>query len=374
MLPKKSFTEYERLGISSDINLSDAHARQERTEAQSEIVGNLGRLYVAAEQKKQGQLEQEFIDTFLRLAGQRQHFPYNRYFLSYAASCAIDMVSQLCREHGYTVGLIEPCFDNISNYLLRRGVPLVPVGDVALFRNRCLPTDNIQVLWMVAPNNPSGLWPTREVFTNIVEQCVARNIIIVADFCFRFFADGFLAFDQHGILIEKKARFIIIEDTGKTWPTLDIKCGITLCSNDLSLDLFQRHDDLLLNVSPFALALITEFLINSSLSGLTQSVRAEAWANRATLLSALSEFPWVQCRTAQNTFPLLWMEILRESDCAIKLYMRLSSKGVHVLPGANFFWSDRNRGRNCFRIALNRPRTLINTGAAALVEVLREFE
>jgi aspartate/methionine/tyrosine aminotransferase len=361
-----SCTEYERIGLGGPLNLCDAHARQPLSPAQQRIVGDFGAFFERAQREGYPELAAKFVQLFFRAANQVPQLPVEEILLSYSASCATDMVSQICMEHGFTVGLVEPCFDNISSYLRRRQVALVPLPEHGLFEHADPGDHPIDVLWLVSPNNPTGACLTEDAFRLLARRCRERGILLVADFCFRFFSDLASSFDQYTVLVEEDTSFIAIEDTGKTWPTADIKCGITTASRDWLAHLYAKHDDLLLSLSPFVLLVLTAFVQDAIDHGMEEAVRRTARTNRATLLSHLSSLSWLRDSGACQAFPVLWLEILHGGHDSEDLYEALRETGHHVLPGTNFFWHDRQKGKRFLRMALNRDPELVDSAARSI--------
>jgi aspartate/methionine/tyrosine aminotransferase len=278
---------------------------------------------------------------------------------------------------GYKVGLIEPCFDNIPDLLKHQGVPLQPIPEQIVFHSlslQALDSLDIDVLWVVSPNNPTGVALNRSHLEGISSYCASRKILIVVDFCFRFFSDTMLEYDQYDVLLNSGTSFIAIEDTGKTWPTLDTKCGIVVSSEDMHESMYQAHDDLLLGVSPFSTALISEFIKDSLETGIENSLRHIPNHNRKNLVEALTQTSVVHVENLRSEIPLIWASITAEFS-AVDLYKELVKRGVHVLPGNNFFWSDPAKGARYFRVSPLRSPALIAHALPLIresLEVLQE--
>lgn len=369
-----TFTEIEKVGLKAVVNLADAHARQDLSRTQLAIIERLPQLFRRGESESYDSLVQDFLGKFFLLAGQGQVPALDRIFLSYSASCAIDMISLICSERQFVVGLIEPCFDNISNFLLRRGVRLVALSESALLREGMVRTSlKLDAVWIVSPNNPTGLASTEASFRSLARWCSLNQVLLILDLCFRFFSDETLRFRQYEVLLQEGTSYIAIEDTGKTWPVLDIKCGITLASDDYVRELYVRHDDLILNVSPLSLVLLSEFMADTLVQGVEASLRKVYRMNRGIVLQALSPFRWIELRQLGD-LPVLWLESTHPRINGRHLHQALSARGVEVLPGTNFFWSKRHIGDKFIRIALNRPAKLFKSGVEVIYDTCRQLE
>lgn len=184
-------TEYERESLGDVINLSDGHARQPLTLTQQAIVDRSPEIYLRAQRASQFDLESAFVHTFLQLAEEPQVFPTQRYFLSYASSCAIGMIALYCQRHRKSVALIEPVFDNIPNTLKAVGVPLEVLPEELLRASdltEALAHVTADVVWIVCPNNPTGYVLSQQAFDALIEACKRLRKTLVVDFCFRFYA------------------------------------------------------------------------------------------------------------------------------------------------------------------------------------------
>jgi aspartate/methionine/tyrosine aminotransferase len=261
--PNHAYTlsEYERLALTSRINLSDGHARMPLSNTQREILHATLGLFDTAVGRHQKEIESEFLRHFFKCASQDPSANNLHRFLTFSASSAIKMVAQYCRIQQLSVCLLEPCFDNIVHILRTEGVRVAPVReedvcDVALISARLSPGT---ALWLIQPNNPTGFCLEPDQFERLIHAAAERHATIIIDFCFRLFADTLRGWDQYLALRESGVTFVCIEDTGKTWSLADTKVGITVCSADSAPLIYRLHDELLLNVSPLHLMLLTEF-------------------------------------------------------------------------------------------------------------------
>lgn len=360
-------TTYERRSLDRAVNLSDAHCRQPLTSSQIEIVERFPELFYEARKQSQSELEEAFLAAFLRMAGETMHQDVSRYMLSYSASSAITMVVSHCARAGKRVALIEPVFDNISSILRRENVELVPlpeqdctVEQLPATMARLDPT----VVWLVSPNNPTGWTLSEPEFRALVQCCADRRCTLVLDTSFRFFSPPAIGWSQYELLEESGISYIVLEDTGKTWSTSEIKVGLTVCSPDMYADMYRLHDDLLQSVSPFHLRVLTEFIEDSSRNGIERSVLPSVLQNRAILRSILSEeFEFIT--ELRSPVSVDWLLLREGIDCEDFVHEAIRA-GVHVLPGTNFFWNQPERGRKFVRVALARDPQLLLEGAQLL--------
>jgi len=369
-----SSTGYERRSLDK-INLSDGHTRQPLTSSQLDIVLRSPEIFKSALETSQFKLEEEFIDAFLTVAGQSRHYDYERYLLSYSASSAIKMIAGYCRKTGKTVALVEPTFDNIHNILRYEDVPLSPLPEEWLNSSdlkQKLQTITDDVIWLILPNNPTGSFIDERIFTLFVDFCITNHKMLVCDFCFRFFCKSMSLWDQYSLLKSSGVTFVAIEDTGKTWATLDMKLGITICSDDVYSEMYQQHDDLLLNVSPFHLKLLTEFLNDTLINGISATILYYVEENRNLLRQILQGSVLEPTNQINWAVTMEWVKI-NAAFSGEDLYRALLEHKIHILPGSNFYWNVPAKGRNYIRIPLTRDRDLIEKSARIIRRVAQEL-
>lgn len=362
-----NLTKYERISLSRQFNLADGHAHQLPDLAQREITRRLPTIFADAERTRQEDLEALFQATFYRLAGQRTAVAHPRALQCSTASQSIDVAAALLAERGLSVGLLQPCFDNLAALLRRRGVPLVPVNEADLLPAnvartvRSLPAD---ALFLTLPNNPTGFALDPLTFACLARHCAASGKVLIIDWTFRFF-DAQPAWDQYEVLEHSGVSYICIEDTGKTWPTLELKCSLLASSADLHPGLSEPHDDMLLNVSPFTLNLLVEYLLDTERRGLDRVVRHRIRDNRAALHDAIAGSVLVpDSRTGRLSVE--WLKINSPDLSGIDVVRALEAEDIGILPGEHFFWHEAALGTDHVRIALSRDRVMFDSACRRL--------
>jgi aspartate/methionine/tyrosine aminotransferase len=368
-------TEYERESLADVVNLSDGHARQPLTATQVAIIERAPEIFHRAGRASQFDLEAAFVSAFLHLAGEPRVFPTDRYFLSYSSSSAIGMTALYCRRHQKSVALIEPIFDNIPNTLRAAGVPLEVLPEELLRSADLLPALRrvaADVVWIVCPNNPTGLVLGEAAFTALVEACAQLGKTLVVDFCFRFYAPELTSWSQYESLRRSGVSFITIEDTGKTWATQDMKIGMLVCSDDLRDEFYHRHDDLLLNVSPFHLALLTEFIADTIAHGTEATIGYFVSRNLDLLRQAFTGTVLQITGGPTPTATVAWIRIAANLT-GERLWAALRERGIHLLPGSNFYWHTPANGRSFVRIPLARDPDLIRRTAPVIGAIANQL-
>jgi len=189
----------------------------------------------------------------------------------------------------------------------------------------------------------------------VIRFCRDHGKLLIIDRCFAAFAlmDGSVDWcDLYELLEGSGVSYLVIEDTGKTWPLQDAKCAILMASEDLYQAIYDIHTSVLLNVSPFTLNMLTRYLRDSQRDR-WRSIRDVIDTNRAELARALQGTPVRLCRPRVKV-SVAWLDIAGLGVDAGQLQESLLARDVYVLPGTYFFWSDHSQGRSFVRVALAR--------------------
>lgn len=279
VMARADITQHEIVALRTRYNLADAHTHQDQSPTQRDIVDSLPRLWNAAARQTQQQSEQEFISAFYSLLGQSRALERrDEIFLVYAASIAMHITATYLRQRNFRVGLIEPCFDNLHDLMKHMQVPMSPLDEALFAEPRSIydglveRAGSLDAVFLVDPNNPTGstlVAPDDLAFREVVRFCVDHRKLLILDFCFAAFllASGLHRPDAYAILEDSGVSYIAMEDTGKTWPLQDAKCATITASRDVTPALYPIVTSVLLNVSPFVLKLVTEYVRDSGRDG-----------------------------------------------------------------------------------------------------------
>ena len=364
-----NLTLFERSGLNKKFNLSDGHAHQRQNQSQQKIIARLSETFYRAETMAQSDLERDFLTSFFRLAGQPQALEYLDYcMLCFSASTATEIVAHVLKQRKLKTAVIEPTFDNIPAILRRVGVEIVAIDEAAVFPEpdlELISSLNIEALFIVMPNNPTGCFMNKQWFVNLLHFCAENRILLIADFCFRFFVDD-MTYEQYQLAIDSGIDFIFIEDTGKTWSTLELKIGFLTVSKSLLQSVNNIHSDFLLNISPFTLILLKEYIEDTLTSGINTTINNIISPNRKYLRSRLSNTHLQVCRI-ESKISVEWLKILSHVN-ARQLISILKDNEVYVLPGMPFYWLHPQYGEKYVRVALMRDRAIFEEAVDALVD------
>jgi aspartate/methionine/tyrosine aminotransferase len=353
-----NLTQYERDSLGRPFNLADGHARQYQDDHQLEICRRLPDLYRAGERISQLDVEGDFQAAFYGLAGQLSATGHPRALLCTSASLATDLVATFFGHAQLSVGLVQPCFDNLAAIMRRRGVRMTPLSEAELLAPEP-GRPSTDALFVALPNNPTGFVLDRAEFADLAARCARRGQILILDWTFRFFS-SLDQWDQYAILEQTGVSYLCIEDTGKTWPSLDLKCSMLAASADLFPHVADIHSDVLLNVSPFTLLLLLEYMQDSGRRGLDLSVRRPVDVNRRRLRKALRESVLAPIG-GQAAISVEWVRIDSDEIDSTYVVDLLAHAGIGILPGDLFFWAHPWRGREYIRFALARDPATFDT-------------
>ncbi|HRN69914.1 MAG TPA: pyridoxal phosphate-dependent aminotransferase [Candidatus Woesebacteria bacterium] len=368
---RNKLTSWEWKALTSDCNLADGHAHQEQNAKQLSIINELPAFYLNSEKESQDKLQERFAKNFFTLAGQLSYKKFPDPLYHYACSIAIETVANYLRLTNKSVAMIHPTFDNLADILKRHKVPLLPIEEEEI-KSICKGTydsSKVDALFLVCPNNPTGLELTQKEFMQIVNYCKNNNKLLILDLSFRFYSN-YVKWDQYEILYKSGVDFVCLEDTGKTWPTLDMKLGIIVSSNSIYESLKDITNDFILNVSPFIFQLINKYLEVEKNERV--SVIEIIMKNRKILKEAIINSP-LKIVNQNSILSVEWIQ-LPPGWKATNFCKWLEKNKIFVLPGLPFYWNDNSRGESYIRIALARPEGFFKLAIEKLSTLATEYK
>ena len=357
----------------SRYNLADGHPRQALTPGQIEAIGNVTSLFIKSAAHNERDAKAAFEHAFFTLAGQGSVHRLRPPLSHYSGSSAIEVMANYLRMQKLTVTMAHPTFDSLADTLKRHGVPLTPLPvEEALNLTPSSPPIGTQALYVVVPNNPTGHCPTRGQFAGITGYCARHGILLLADFCFRFYG-SFWDYDQYQMLTDAGVDFICTEDTGKTWPAGDVKLGMLVASDRPYRLLKDIGDDFLFSVAPFTFEIITRLI--SAEHRETRRVLAQdlADANREVLRTALDGSP-LQIVNPRHHMGLDWVLLPPGWNATALTDWLHAEDGPQLLPGVRFYWADHQAGSRYVRVALLRDPGYFAEAAASLRKLADQYQ
>ncbi len=368
-----ALTAWEWVGLGATYNLADAHPQGVPNRDYELLADSFHHVFAAARQSRQADLEAEFIDQFASFTGQRG-LAQSHISLHYSSSIAIDVVAKMLNQSQFLrVGLVCPTFDNLPAILHRAGLALVAIGEEAITSGAPPEVfDTVDALFVVTPNNPSGLTLDQTAFSRLAETCAEHRLPLIVDTSFRLFEPRALDWDMYDVLSRAAVQFCVIEDTGKAFALGELKLGILATSVSLAPVIEAITDELLLNVSPVTLVALTRALrieIARVRSGKKFSAREVVAVNRKTLRLSLEKIDMRPVYSDSN-ISVEFIDLGIGQDGAA-VAADFANSGVAVLPGAQFFWANPLRGRSMIRVSLFRSESYFAAAISRLEKLLQ---
>jgi aspartate/methionine/tyrosine aminotransferase len=370
-----NLTVYEIDSLPQSFNLTDGHAFRRWSAAEEAIINRSAQLFKNNTRQEQSRIEREYVRDFMRLARQTYDEDALAYPMCFTASMAFEIVANFLRMNELSVALIEPCFDNLADIFRRHGAPLSPIPDALLEASedafqRAMESITEDAICLVTPNNPTGRKLTEGNLRSLLHFCKERQKILILDNCFRAYLPRQMVHDQYRLVLEADVDAVMVEDTGKTWPTSEIKAPFFAVTRARGLyeQIYNIYTDFLLHISPVGIRLMHEFIRLSQRDDMA-SIHEVVRANRQVLYDNLAgtflkpcERPFASVAWLRIDHPLTGME----------LKQLLDEHGVFVLPGNQFYWHDRRQGDKFIRVALTRDADTFREAATRLGEVCRK--
>lgn len=369
-----SLTDFELVGLDYRLNLADGHAYQDLGNDYRGIVRELPTIWEACENTPIPDLQYRFCEAVALLAGSPEMagLPFK---ICPTASNSIEIVGDVLAQKASLTKLVEPTFDNLALILRRRRVRLAPLSEDDLFRaveegrvEEFLDANPCEALFLVQPNNPTGRRLDVESFRAVVEHCAAHGRILVLDNTFRFYnREGF---NDFAILQESGVSFMALEDTGKVWPTHDLKASLLFYSPDLERLVTTLYNEVYLCPSRFALAVLERFVLKTMEVGLQQAVWAQVDKHRALLRSAIAGTDVViDPRSDSSEISVEWLNCRGTGLRDLELTRLLATSGLTVLPGRLFYWQSSEQAERQYNVRLSLMKPSLNYRRA--VDVFR---
>ncbi|MER6752493.1 enduracididine biosynthesis enzyme MppP [Streptomyces fungicidicus] len=365
----ENLTQLEFLALNSEFNIADGHARQPLTPGQSKIVNDLPLLFEDGEKRPVEQLEREAHAAFFKALGQHR-YPSSpgRVLSCYSSSVAMEILSRALASVTDSVALVHPTFDNIADLLRGNRLGLVPLEEDPLHADD-LPAElleSVGCVFVTTPNNPTGRVMSAERLRRLAGQCARHGVILALDTSFRGF-DTRAQYDHYEILDASGVRWVVIEDTGKLWPTLDLKVGMLVHSENLGLPVEKIYSDILLGVSPLILGMVRRFSEDAAAGGLTELHEFIA-AQRSVVRAGLADLSTTGVPDPDSRASV--ERVLIRHLTGSEVWEALREHHVYALPCRAFYWADPARGDRTLRLALARASAPLAQCVRALRHVL----
>ena len=363
LIRPETLTDFEQLGSTTKMNLSDGHATQNLSPELWDSIGNINLIWQNAMSSSYNDVVKGFTNVYSDLACLKTLAQKHNLVVCPTASNSIDIVGAVLGEKSARTVLVEPTFDNLALLLSRRGVPLESISDRQFSSIQSLEDcrevfDGIalEALFLVSPNNPTGSVISEKQMRSVAQYCAEKEIILILDNSFRL--QKTYHYDDYAILHDCGVSFISIEDTGKVWPTMELKISLMTCSDDLWANISLIYNEIYLCASKFSLKLIECLMRGALTHGLDFVLWNDIATRRSFLAKALYNSPVMPAEYEQtSTLSVSWLDISKTNlnDLSVTEFLWLN--GIAVLPGRKFFWKNGHLTENQknIRVSLLRP-------------------
>lgn len=370
-MPKLTTDEFAGLGRS--FNIADAHARANPSASEdARVIRMLPTIFDEARRVSAREADIRGASAFAAVSCQPTSDP-DQALPVYASSIAIEIIANVLCVSKKKVILIEPTFDNIPDILKRNRIQVnairIDTADgylVSLLEGlaHCKRGD---VLFIVSPNNPTGQTIAADELKELCNMCALLGVDLIIDASFRLFEEK-ACYDHYSILQDSAIGYMCIEDSGKYWPSLDVKLAYIYCSDSWRQQVKFVYDDFLLNVSPF-ISLIVEAYSKLYLERGLSELRAPISINRAILRNIIKD------GGANLTLPFesssVSVELVRlPASSAREVVEDCRLRDVSVLSGQAFYWADKESGNDLLRVALFRDSRMFGEASRLLLAAI----
>ena len=303
---EKDLTQLEILHLPETYNLTDGHAHRRLNHSEQKIANKMAAIFDTTEREQQPELEKEYVLAFYDLNYDKTH-----YLCMPTASASLELVGNYLRLAGLDAALIEPCFDGLANIFKRHDIALESIPDDWLGKSPAdfrasLQTLRSKAICIVSPNNPTGNAYDEANFKELVAFCQEEHRLLILDTTFRTYKDEAHIFDEYALLQASDIDYIVIEDTGKTWPTKELKVSVLAMNSRIFKTVYDIYSDFIYHHSPFTIRLVTEFIKNSKRDNLA-SVKDVVCANRKALYDAVQDTVLMPCE--KSFASVSWLRI-----------------------------------------------------------------
>jgi aspartate/methionine/tyrosine aminotransferase len=351
------------------LNLTDGHARLMLSKEQAAIVACIPRMFADASLRSFSEIEREAHTAYLHAIGQLSApIGTGRILSCYSSTLATDIVARALPV-GAVISVLHPTFDNIADLLLTRGLSLRPLPEQALL-SMDWPKPPVTGVFVTHPNNPTGLVTPEGHLRSLAKHAVRHGQIVIIDASFRG-QDRDAQYDMYRVLDDAGADWIIIEDTGKLWPTHELKIGLLAYSARTRLPIPRAFSESLLSASPVILQLITA-LARDWAAGGYERAHALLDRNRAVVTEEIGAVG-LKLADPDSRISVARIELPADGPDSSLLYKDMVARGVHVLPCAPFYWADPQSGARYIRVSLARPYAAVETAARTLARSYLEL-
>lgn len=360
-----TLTHFERKGLSSILNLADGHVRRKPTPSELKVMGNLQSIYEKSLTTNPVKLESILVENHLTVCGQVKPKDVNP-LVFFSGSEALGVIGEALAVDCKTAAVVEPTFDNIPHLIYAAGVNVTPFSEDLM--NSPAKLKNIirtfHSLVLTLPNNPSGITVSRETLSEIAKLCATHNTALVIDASFRAYSTD--QFDYYEVLTSTRdLDWMMLEDSGKLWAANDLKAGILMCSARFFPKASELFHDLILSISPFVLALLSQLAEHAGKEAVGEIID-HIQTNRSLVREGLKGHSLFEVDTTSSQLSverLFYDEKVYPDQ--LKLLEHLALKGLALTGSEGYFWAGSEH-KPFVRLALARDKSSVEHAVTIL--------
>jgi aspartate/methionine/tyrosine aminotransferase len=365
----QSLTEFEVIGLKTPYDFANGHAYHDLSQAFDPVMNDLQAIWADAKQKPIAVMEERFKKAIADIIPSPMLGDHAHYSLFPTASNSIDAVSAWLKSKNYKAGLIEPVFDNLYLLLKRRQVPLTPIYEQDFINLDVLEAkiklNDLDALLLVSPNNPTGFQLTIEEFKAVCALCEKMGVTLILDATFGFYSRN--GYDEYQILADTGIEYIVVEDTGKTWPTQELKVSLMAYSSSIAPAMREIYEEVYLCHSNFSVGLLSCLIEHTVKEGLVNTVWKEVDRRREKLAAALDGTGMtMNISNRAVPLPLAWVNCTATGLTDLEVIDAMKVHHIALLPGRFFYWNTPGQFTNHIRVSLLRPNAVFDKGVEAL--------
>ena len=371
-----SLTKYEYKGMNGNVNFADGHAYHNLPNEYDEITCNLEDIWLLSNQLNVVEAENKFKVSFGYLINSSDVINTANFKICPTSSNSIDIIAAYLKQESKKVLLIEPTFDNLYLLLARRGCQVESLLEDDLIEvlkrnalSELLDKHDFNSIFLVNPNNPTGTLLSECNMAKICSYCAEKDKQIIIDTTFRIYSKSVINYDYR-LLNDSNISYIVIEDTGKTWPTNDMKASMLVYSDDCKYLIELIYEEIYLCHSRFVLAFFSKIFDLTLRIGIRLGIHATIEERIFQLQDAIKNIPLI-CKTdrTMTVIPIEWIDCSATGNNDIQNQEYILSFGLHTLPGRYFYWSkDKNDfSTSMIRMSLGRSQNDFDKG----LEIIR---
>jgi aspartate/methionine/tyrosine aminotransferase len=198
------------------------------------------------------------------------------------------------------------------------------------------------------------------------------GVVLIVDKTFRLYSKQ--SFDTYKILNQSGVNYVVIEDTGKTWPTQDTKVSLMVYSEGLAKELRVLYEEIFLCSSNFTLAFLKTLIDATRKAGVDKIIHQEVEKRTLHVERALAHTPLIVERNNRAcALPLTWIDCSQTGLSDLEFVRTLRDFQISLLPGRFFYWDSQAQHTHHVRLSLMKPDRVFYRAIDALSETVQKI-